>query len=198
MNSPPYGGEQVQLQLHQPRNSHPGWTDKRGPVIGMGPVYLRTTEKRDLRSPDPADDERLMDEYYWLYARALEDLVGERIEEAGETLIIDLHSYPRDPLPYELHADQARPELCIGTDEFHAPKTSVKAAMAAWSGSIEMNEPFSGSYVPDRYFETDNRVRSMMLEIRRDIIDGWRSEPPVTRDQSPVVELVAAAIDAAM
>lgn len=32
MNSPPCGGEQIQLQQHQPHDSHPGWTDKRGPV----------------------------------------------------------------------------------------------------------------------------------------------------------------------
>lgn len=158
--------------------------------VGMGPVYLKTTNRQDLRSPDLADDERLMDRYYWPYAKALETLVEERLEEAGEVLIIDLHSFPQESLPYELHADQARPELCIGIDEFHAPEHSIKAAKGAWKGSIEMNQPFAGSYVPDRYFETDNRVRSVMLEIRRDIMDEWRSEPPGVRDQSPVVDLV--------
>lgn len=167
-------------------------------AVGMGPVYLQTTERHDLRSPDQADDERLMGEYYWPYAKALENLVEERLKEVGEALIIDLHSYPRDPLPYELHTDQARPELCIGTDEFHSPTSSIEAAKAAWSGSIEMNEPFSGSYVPVHYFETDNRVRSMMLEIRRDIVDGWRREHPATSRQSPIVELVVATLNAAM
>lgn len=162
--------------------------------VGMGPVYLETTNGQDLRSPDPADDERLMDRYYWPYAKALETLVGERLEEVGEVLIIDLHSFPQESLPYELHADQARPELCIGVDEFHAPEPSIEAAKAAWKGSIEMNQPFAGSYVPDRYFETDNRVRSIMLEIRRDIIDNWWSAAPGMRDQSQIVDVVVAAI----
>ena len=166
-------------------------------AVGMGPVYLKTTKDRDFRSPDPADDERLKDKYYWPYAKALERLVEDRLEEAGEALIIDLLSYPRDPLPYELHSDQARPELCIGLDEFHLPGRPVKAAKAVWSGSIEINQPFSGSYVPDRFYESDNLVRSMMLEIRRDVIDEWLKEPSGTRDQSSIVNLVVATIDAA-
>lgn len=166
-------------------------------AVGMGSVYLKTTDRQDLRAPDPEDDERLMGRYYWPYARAFEDLVEERLEEVGEVLIIDLHSYPREPLPYERHADQARPELCIGVDEFHAPEFSIETAKAAWSGSIEMNQPFSGSYVPDNFLEIDKRVRSVMLEIRRDIIDAWRREPRDTRAESPIVDLAVAIIDTA-
>lgn len=166
--------------------------------VGMGPVYLQTTDRQSLRSPEPEDDERLMDGYYWPYARAFEDLVEKRLEELGEVLIIDLHSYPREPLPYERHADQARPELCIGVDEFHAPKSSIEASKAAWARSVEMNQPFSGSYVPERFYETDTRVRSVMLEIRRDIMGEWRSEPVETRGHSSIVDLVVATVGTAV
>lgn len=165
-------------------------------AVGMGPVYLRTTDQRELRSPDPADDERLMNRYYWPYARALEQLVEERLNEVGEVLIIDLHSYPREPLPYELHPDQARPSLCIGTDQDHTPATLVEAARSAWPGSTALNQPFSGSYTPGRFHRTDDRVRSIMLEIRRDVIEDWLKEP-ASPGRPPLVDLVVAVIDAA-
>lgn len=70
-------------------------------AVGMGPVYLSTTDQRELRSTDPADDERLTNSYYWPYATAFERLVEERLNEVDQVLIIDVHSYPRHPLRYE-------------------------------------------------------------------------------------------------
>ncbi|MBK8293652.1 MAG: N-formylglutamate amidohydrolase [Solirubrobacterales bacterium] len=164
-------------------------------AVGMGPVYLRTTDLRELRFTDPADDERLMNSCYWPYARALESLVEERLNEVGQVLIIDVHSYPREPLPYELHADQTRPSLCIGTNGDHTPPALVRSATSAWSGSTELNQPFSGCYIPERYV-TDERVHGVMLEIRRDVIEEWLGEEPSMRDDSEIVSAIAAVIDA--
>ncbi|MBK5233604.1 MAG: N-formylglutamate amidohydrolase [Thermoleophilia bacterium] len=163
--------------------------------VGMGAVYLRTTDQRELRSTDPTDDERLMNSYYWPYARAFERLVEERLNEVGQVLIIDVHSYPRDPLPYELHADQARPSLCVGTDRYHTPPALVRVATSAWSGSTELNQPFSGCYVPERFRMTDDRVQAVMLEIRRDVIKEWFNEELSKRDDSAIVSAIVAVID---
>ncbi len=35
MSLPPYGGKEVQLQEHRPRDSHSGWTERWGPVNRM-------------------------------------------------------------------------------------------------------------------------------------------------------------------
>lgn len=167
-------------------------------AVGMGPVYLRATDGRELRSPDPADDNRLMNRYYWPHARALESLVEERLNSVGGVLIIDLHSYPREPLPYELHSDQARPSLCLSTDPVHTPPALIEAARSAWAASTELNQPFSGSYVPERFYGTEDRVRSVMLEIRRDLIQDWREELPAKRVASPIVDVIVAVIDSAV
>lgn len=164
--------------------------------VGMGAVYLRTTDQRELREPDPEDDERLMEKFYWPYAKALEGLVQERLDKLGQVLIVDIHSFPREPLPYELHGDQARPSLCIGTDPGHTPRSVIDTAKSAWSGSVELNQPFSGCYVPERFSGKDDRVRSVMLEIRRDVIAEWRDEPSATGSNSSVVTAIAAVINA--
>lgn len=163
--------------------------------VGMGPVYLSTTDQRKLRSADPDDDQRLMNSYYWPYAKALERLVGKRLDETGRALIIDIHSYPLDPLPYELHGDQARPSLCIGTDGDQTPDAIVRAATSAWPGSTELDQPFSGCYIPERHMG-DDRVSAVMLEVRRDVIRDWLNEDPSSHDDSAIVKAVAAVIDA--
>jgi N-formylglutamate amidohydrolase len=136
-----------------------------------------------------------MNSHYWPYAKALERLVEERLSEVGQVLIIDVHSYPRDPLPYELHSHQARPSLCIGTDGYHTPAALVQVAKSAWPESTELNQPFSGCYVPERFHETDDRVQAVMLEIRRDVIEDWLDEEPPMRDDSAIVSAVVAVID---
>ena len=35
-------------------------------------------------------------------------------------------------------------------------------------GQVVVNEPFAGSYIPLRHFGRDNRVASVMVELRRD------------------------------
>jgi len=161
---------------------------------GMGPIYQRTIDQRELRTPDPEDDQRLMDRYYWPYAKAFERLVEDRLEKLGRVLIIDVHSYPLAALPYELHADQARPELCIGTDRVHTPPALVEITKAAWPGSIELDQPFSGCYVPERFYGTDDRVQALMLEIRRDVMADWIARKPAGRDVAPIIDAAVAVI----
>ena len=43
------------------------------------------------------------------------------------------------------------------------------ASALANFGSVMVNEPFRGTYVPLRHYESDRRVASLMLEIRRDV-----------------------------
>ena len=86
-------------------------------------------------------------------------------------MIIDVHSYPAVALPYERHADIARPPICLGVDDIHTPDWLLDAARAALSavGECRVDEPFQGTYVPLRHFRHDARVASIMIEIRRDV-----------------------------
>lgn len=141
------------------------------PVIGMGPVYLKTSHGNDLRETDPSHELRLLDAYFHPYGRAFAELVASRLHAAGRVTIIDLHSYPPDELPYERHhhVDAARPPLCIGTDEAHTPAPLVRLAQDAFAGlgAHAINAPFAGTYVPLDRYQTDLRVASIMIELRR-------------------------------
>jgi N-formylglutamate amidohydrolase len=140
--------------------------------IGMGAVYLATASLGVLRDPDGERDAHLRNQYFDPYATAVADLVDRMVEESGLVTIIDVHSYPARALPYERDPLASRPAVCIGVDDVHSPPALVEAALSAFEGvlgGVGVNSPFAGTYVPLRHHGRDDRVRSVMVEIRRDI-----------------------------
>lgn len=98
--------------------------------------------------------------------------VGWLLEKFGHCLIIDCHSFSSKPLPYELDQNPKRPDICIGTDSFHTPKSVVsiiKAFCKKNNFKVALNKPFSGTYMPLKFFKKDRRVSSVMIEINRSI-----------------------------
>ena len=92
------------------------------------------------------------------------------VKKFNKCLIIDLHSYPKLKLPYEA-SDGERPELCIGTDNFHTPDNlinEITSIASKYSIETALNTPFAGTLVPLKHFGKEPRVNSVMLEIRRD------------------------------
>jgi N-formylglutamate amidohydrolase len=139
-------------------------------AVGMGAVYSRTSGGVVLRDPDEAAERSLLTRFMTPYGDALADLVDERLSATGRAVLVDLHSYPVRALPYERHQDARRPPVCVGVDVDHTPAALVERVSRACSviGQVVVNEPFAGSYIPLRHFGRDNRVASVMVELRRD------------------------------
>ena len=138
--------------------------------VGMGAVYTHTSTGRRLRAESLSHRSELIATLFEPYSRALADLVDDRLAATGCAVIFDLHSYPEDSLPYELYPHDERPVICLGTDDHHTPGWLIEAAREAFSslGSVAINQPFRGTYVPLRHYRRDDRVSSLMLELRRD------------------------------
>ncbi|MEI5009273.1 N-formylglutamate amidohydrolase [Streptomyces sp. PmtA] len=139
-------------------------------AVGMGAVYTRTTHRERLRPAD-TDPGPLVERYFHPYARAMTAAVADRLEAVGRAVVIDVHSYPTEPLPYELHGDGPRPPICLGTDAFHTPPELRAAAERAFAdfGGTGLDSPFAGTYVPLDFYGKDARVSALMIEIRRDV-----------------------------
>jgi N-formylglutamate amidohydrolase len=138
--------------------------------VGMGAVYTATSHGGRLRADDPVYARSLIAEFFDPYAQALADVVDDRLAATGRAVIIDVHSYPSRALPYELHAADGRPAVCLGTDPVHTPVPLLAAARAAFGecGDVALNTPFSGCYVPLRHYGSRREVSALMVEIRRD------------------------------
>lgn len=146
-------------------------------AFGAGVVYSKACDGTPLRDPDrfPTLREDLLRRYYDPYSGAMKDCVQEMLTRFGRCLIIDAHSYPVTPLPWEQHPEGDRPEVDLGTDPFHTPPPLLKALWSevrASGLSVAVNSPFSGTYVPTAFYRREGNVKSVMIEIRRDVYRG--------------------------
>jgi N-formylglutamate amidohydrolase len=85
-------------------------------------------------------------------------------------LIIDAHSFPSKPLPYENDQTPDRPDICLGYTDYHADQelvSNIKSLFETAGLSVALNRPFSGSIVPSRYYMKDRRAQSIMIELNR-------------------------------
>jgi N-formylglutamate deformylase len=121
------------------------------------------------------DDEQirhaLLSRFFMPYAEALADLGDERVAVTGQAIVIDLHCYLVEALPCEGYQDARRPAVCVGVDFGHTPAALVRRVSRAFSvvGDDAVNEPFIRTGMAIRHFGRDNRVASVMRELRRDV-----------------------------
>jgi len=139
--------------------------------VGMGVVYTRTSLGESLRQGLTAEDKAaLIEKYYEPHHRRLASAVAEALAAHGRCLIVDGHSFPTLALPYELDQRPNRPDVCIGTDDFHTPPQLLDLAVQAVKEEelrVEVNRPFSGTLVPLEHYGKNPDVQSIMIEIRR-------------------------------
>ena len=159
--------------------------------VGMGVVYTHTANGEALRAISEKDRLQLINIYYQPHHNALTNMTDACLEEHGRCLIIDCHSFPAQPLPYE--SDLNRPEICIGTDPYHT-STSLKDCLStvfkALGYDVAIDSPFSGTIVPLKHYHLDRRVSSVMIEVNRSLYDD-----PIgfTRVQSDLSDVIAQA-----
>lgn len=140
--------------------------------VGMGAVYTHTADGEALRDISGVDRLALIDTYYHPHHNSLTRIVDDSLEQHGQCLIIDCHSFPAQPLPYE--TDSKRPDVCIGTDAFHTSAellNSLTEAFTALGYVVAIDSPFSGTIVPLKHYHKDRRVLSAMIEVNRSLYD---------------------------
>jgi N-formylglutamate amidohydrolase len=149
-------------------------TDANEPMAtrGMGAVYTLTSQLTPLRRyMRDGEREALMDAYYYPHHQRLEDAVSAALDRHGRCLVLDCHSFPSVALPYELAApSKIRPDICIGTDDFHTSPELTAAFVSAFQAegwTISVNDPFPGALVPSSRYRKDTRVAAVMVEVNR-------------------------------
>ena len=135
---------------------------------GMGAVYVSTSGKKKLRILSDDKRDLLLKKYYDPYHNRFEEIASRILSDFNKCLIIDIHSFPTKPLPYELNPNAYRPDICIGTDEYHTPKYLIEFTKEYFSKenfTTAFNTPFSGTFVPIKY--SGYAVRSSELVCQR-------------------------------
>lgn len=139
---------------------------------GMGAIYTVTSRLNRLRRPLTVEERNvLMQNYYIPHHQRLESAVASAIDLYDRCLVIDCHSFPDRPLPYELaDPDSVRPDICIGADDFHTSEELLNAFVTEFrrkGWTVSVNDPFSGALVPGNRYRRDHRVKAIMVEVNR-------------------------------
>lgn len=139
---------------------------------GMGVIYINDSNGNILRAKVPSDMERqeLLNTFYRPYHSAIENEVQNLLFTFDRCLVLDCHSFPSKPLPYELNQDLSRPDICLGTDSYHTSKQLIERVDGFFKANnltVALNMPFEGTYVPPKFLKTHSRVSSLMIEINR-------------------------------
>jgi N-formylglutamate deformylase len=143
--------------------------------VGMGVIYIKTSSGKPLRDLSKITSDsrtQLLNRFYYPHHDSLTGAVSSQLDEEGRVLIIDCHSFPDEPLPYERCQSQDRPEICIGTDPYHTPEeliSNLKSSFESLGYKVAMNSPFAGSIVPSIYYQKNKNVHSIMIEINRNL-----------------------------
>lgn len=168
-------------------------------ALGAGAVYRKTSDGHDLRPVDFTGDDReqVLVRYFDPYASAMEEAVTELLARFRKCTIIDCHSFPKVPLGWEPDPKAHRPRICIGTDDFHTPADLIDALIRKAGDDVLVNVPFKGAYTPQRFWNKDARVTSVMIEIRRDTYCDESTGSPTVRFLE-VQHQVAALVKATM
>ncbi len=146
-------------------------------AFGRGAIYTKAFDGEPLRSPAMTieDFNTLTASYYEPWQTMIGEAVYYLLVESGfrHCTIIDAHSFPAEPLPCELDpGPDARPDICLGWDEDHTPESFRRPLVDFFEShgfSVLENRPFAGCYVPSRYYKKDRQVRSLMIEVNRDL-----------------------------
>ena len=138
--------------------------------VGMGVVYTHTANGNALRAIAEIERLDLINSYYHPHHNALTRMVNDCLEQHNQCLIIDCHSFPAQPLPYE--SDTNRPDICLGTDSYHTTtelRDCLLKTFEALGYVVAIDSPFSGTIVPLKHYHKDQRVESVMIEVNRSL-----------------------------
>jgi len=136
---------------------------------GMGVCYTSTSYGTKLRDVVGKEKTFIKSTIYDAHHKKLEKLVAEELSKDECALIVDCHSFPNEILAQHNQGD-ARPDICIGTDSFHTPDALLANVCDYFEKegfAVAINEPFSGTMVPLKYYKKNIRVQSIMIEVNR-------------------------------
>lgn len=139
---------------------------------GFGIIYTSLENGGLLREISKEEKAQIISNYYESHHQKFTEIVQKKLDEHGEVLIIDCHSYPNKPLMWEEHQSLSRPDICIGTDAFHTPAKLTEYFITFFNNEgykVAENQPFIGTIVPTKFYKKDKRVKSLMIEVNRKV-----------------------------
>jgi N-formylglutamate amidohydrolase len=140
--------------------------------VGRGFFYTHNDAGEILREETSDIKKVVFEKYYKNHHQIFEQMVQETLDVNGFVTIIDCHSFSNIPFKTDLDQSLNRPDICIGTDDFHTPywlKNTLVRSFEKFGFNCKVNSPYSGSIVPQKFYKNNKMVSSVMIEINRNL-----------------------------
>ncbi|MEO6526988.1 MAG: N-formylglutamate amidohydrolase [Gemmatimonadaceae bacterium] len=105
-------------------------------------------------------------------------VVDETLAVHDRCLLIDCHSFPSVARSYESDQSSPRPDICIGTDDFHTSAALIAKSRSLFEQAgltVAIDRPYAGALVPVSHHRRDRRVEALMVEVNRALYMDERS-----------------------
>jgi N-formylglutamate amidohydrolase len=136
---------------------------------GRGFYYTKTDDGQILRNDI---DKEVVKAIYTNYHNNFTKIVQDKINKIGFATIIDCHSFKNTPFKTDLDKDLPRPDFCIGTCDYHTPKylsDRFVNRLESLGYKVKINKPYIGTIVPLAYYLKNDKVKSVMIEVNRNL-----------------------------
>ncbi|WP_433990257.1 hypothetical protein SuNHUV7_16790 (plasmid) [Pseudoseohaeicola sp. NH-UV-7] len=120
-----------------------------------------------------AEAQRRIDQYWYPYHHALQNLLDQALSDHGRAILIDCHSMPHEAMDGIARSGVKRPEIVLG-DRFGAAANGeivdrIESAFATAGFVVSRNAPFAGAYVTQAYGRPSRQQHAIQVEIDRSI-----------------------------
>lgn len=136
---------------------------------GMGYCYEKVYDGTIIKTVSTEQKEKTL-KYYKAHHFEVDEVA---CKYRDRTLFIDLHSFSEEIIVEDMKSEIKKiPDVCIGYDEKYCPRVLCEIAKNQFIGagfSVEVNYPYSGSFVPDCILKGDEStpLASIMIEINK-------------------------------
>ena len=138
---------------------------------GMGVIYTNDCNNV-ITIPNKKYKKKIIKSYYDKHHNKLNKMVTEIIKKHHKCIIVDFHSYS-DEVVEKLFNSKNNPDICIGIDNIYTDKKLSNFTMnhfKKYGYSVEINQPYSGTIIPNKYFnKKEEALSSIMIEINKRI-----------------------------
>jgi len=134
--------------------------------IGKGIFYSTDINGDDIKRR--ISNNTLM-RLYNNHHNSLIEVIKQQLKEQHNVIIVDCHSFPMKPFPWE--NNNKRPDICIGIDTYHTPKdliTTLKKYFESCNLVVDINIPYVGTIIPNQFYKK-SYVKSIMIEVNRNL-----------------------------
>lgn len=138
--------------------------------FGRGYYYTKTDSGKKLRDKNYINEEKIKDLFYNNHHSNFTKLVDKKLNKYNKVIIIDCHSFNDKYLETDIIKENNRPDFCIGTDDFHTPKDlteNLVGGLKDYGFKVLINNPYSGTIVPEKHLNNNKNVKSIMIEINK-------------------------------